>query len=163
MVQEPFETTRWSRLQLVMVDAEDHGEIRALAGRRDEHALGAGFEMRLRLVLRREDAGAFERDVDAERLMGQLGRVPDRRDLDLAHADIDGVAGNLHFVREAAVDGIVTQEMRVGFNRAKVVERDHLDVLAAQLHDGAQDIAADAPKAVDGDLHGHGSYLSLAV
>ena len=65
--------------QLVVVDAIDHGEVGAVGGRRDQHALGAGRQMRRRLVLGGEDAGAFERDVDAEVLPRQLRRVLARR------------------------------------------------------------------------------------
>ena len=48
--------------------------------------------MRRGLVARGEDAGAFERDVDAELLVRQLGRILDRRHLDLVAADVDRVA-----------------------------------------------------------------------
>ena len=65
--------------QLVVVDAVDDGEVGAFGGRRDQHALGAGGQMHRGLVLGGEDAGAFERDVDAEILPRQRGRVLDRR------------------------------------------------------------------------------------
>ena len=58
--------------QRVVVDAEDDGGVGAVGGRGDQHALGAGGEMRGGLVLRGEDAGALQRDVDAEILPGQL-------------------------------------------------------------------------------------------
>ncbi len=58
--------------QLHMVDAEDDREIGAVGRGGNEHALGARGQVRGRLVARREDAGAFERDVDAERLVRQL-------------------------------------------------------------------------------------------
>ena len=35
--------------QLVVIDAVDHGEVGAVGRRGDEHALGAGVEMRLAL------------------------------------------------------------------------------------------------------------------
>ena len=50
---------------------------------------------------------------------------------------------------------VVAQQMRVGLDRAEVVDADDLDVLAARLDDGAQDIAADAAEAVDRDTNGH--------
>ena len=53
--------------QLVVVDAEDDREVGAVRRRGDEDALGAGAQVRGGLVARGEDAGAFERDVDAER------------------------------------------------------------------------------------------------
>src|SRR3954447_6937842 len=45
--------------------------------------------------------------------------------------------------------------MRVGLDRAEIVERDDLNVLAAGLGDGAQDVAADAAKPVNGNPDGH--------
>jgi len=56
-------------------------------------------------------------------------------------------------VREAPVDAVEAQEVRVGLDRTQIVEGDDLDVLASGLHNGAQDIAADAAKPVDGDAN----------
>ena len=75
--------------------------------------------------------------------------------LDLLAVDDDDVALDLHLAREAAVDGVEAQQMGVGLDRAEIVDRHHLDVLAAALDDGAQDVAPDAPEAVDRDLHRH--------
>jgi hypothetical protein len=49
-----------------------------------------------------------------------------------------------------AVDAVISEEMRIGCDRAEVVDRNNLDVLAASLMQGAQDQPTDAPKAVDG-------------
>ena len=139
--------------QLVVVDAVDDGEIGIVGRRGDEDALGAGVEMRLGLLLGSEEAGAFERDVDPERLPGQFRRVLDRGHLDRPGAAIDGVAGDHDLAGKAAMDRIEAQQMGIGLDRGEIVERHHLDVLAAGLDDGAQDIAADAAKPVDGDPH----------
>ena len=76
VVHDALETTVCVLGQLVVIDAIDHGEVDAVGRRRDQHALGAGLEMRRRLVLGGEDAGAFERDVDAELLPGKLSPDP---------------------------------------------------------------------------------------
>ena len=107
------------------------------------------------LVARGEDAGALHRDVDAEVLVRQLGGVLDRRDLDLVAADVDRVALDHHFLREAPVHAVEAQQMRVGFDRPEVVDRDDLDVLAARFDDRAQHEAPDASKAVDRYLRDH--------
>jgi len=49
-----------------------------------------------------------------------------------------------------AVDAVISEEMRIGCDRAEVVDRNNLDVLAASLMQGAQDQPTDASKAVDG-------------
>jgi hypothetical protein len=111
--------------------------------------------MRRGLVLRREDAGAFERDVDAEFLPRKLRRILDRGDLELVGADIDRVALDLHLMREAAMHAVVAQQVGVGLDRAEIVDGHDVDVLAAGLIDGADDVAADAAKAIDGNSYSH--------
>ncbi len=73
VVQEAFEMTMCSFLQAGMVHAVDDGVVGAVCRGRDDDALGAGGEVGRGLVLCREDAGAFECDVDAEVLPGKLG------------------------------------------------------------------------------------------
>ncbi|MNU11784.1 hypothetical protein D3C72_2599110 [compost metagenome] len=53
------------------------------------------------------------------------------------------------------MDRIETQEMRVGLDRAEVVDGNDFDILAAGFNDGAQHVAADAAKTVNGDFHCH--------
>jgi len=53
--------------------------------------------------------------------------------------------------------------MGVGLDRAEVVDADDLDVLAAGLGDGPQDVAADAAKTVDSDADCHVSSPSMTV
>ncbi len=141
--------------QLVVVDAVDDGQVGAVGRCRDEHPLGAGIEMQLRLFLRREDAGALECNINAESLMRQLGGILDRRHLDRAAADVDRVARNFHFVREAAVHAVVTEKMRVRLDGAEIVDGDDFDVVATALDDRAQHIATDAAETVDRHLHCH--------
>jgi hypothetical protein len=43
--------------------------------------------------------------------------------------------------------------MRIGRYRGEIVDTDHLNVLAVVLHNGTQDVPADASKAVDCDTH----------
>jgi hypothetical protein len=145
--------------QLVVIDAEHDGRIRAVGRRRYQHALGASGEMGRGLGLGAEDAGAFQRDVDAEFLPGQLGRIALGGDPDLAVADADRVAIDRHGAGEAAMHRIEAQEMGVGLDRAEIVDADHLDIVAAGLGNGAQHIAANAAKSVDRDPDCH--LLSL--
>ena len=119
--------------QLVVVDAIDDGQIRAFRRRGNQDALGARLEMGRRLLARGEDAGAFERDVDAERLVRKLGRILDRGHLHLVAVDDDRVALDLDLVRKAPMHAVEAQEMRVGLDRTQIVDGDDLDVLAARL------------------------------
>jgi hypothetical protein len=138
-----------------------HGGELAQSLRSRLAALGAGAEMRGGLLLGGEQAGAFERNVDAELLPRQLGRIALGGDLDGAVADADGVALDRHGPGEAAVHRVETQQMRVGLDRPQVVDADDLDIGAPGLGDGAQDVAADAAEPVDGNADSHGSRSRL--
>src|SRR6185312_7647478 len=94
-------------------------------------------------------------DVDAEVLPRQLGRVLLGRHLDGAVAERDGVTLDRDLAGEAAVHAVVAQKVRVGLDRAEIVDADDFDVLAAALGDGAQDVAADAAETVDGNAYSH--------
>ena len=50
---------------------------------------------------------------------------------------------------------VEAQQMRVGFDRAQIVDADHFDILAAGFGDGAQDVAADAAEPVNGNADSH--------
>ena len=82
-------------------------------------------------------------------LCGSLDGIALGGDLDLAAADIDRVAVDLDLAGEAAVHGVEAEQVGVGLDRAEIVDRHDLDVLAARFHDGAQHVAADAAEAVD--------------
>ena len=84
---------------------------------------------------------------------GSCRRVLDGGHLDHAVADADGVALDLDLAGKAAVHGVEAQQMRIGFDRREIVDGDDLDVLAVCLGDGAQHVAADAAKSVDGDTN----------
>ena len=73
---------------------------------------------------------------------------------------VDRVAVDLHLEREAAVDAVVAEQMGVGLDRAEVVDGNDLDVVVAvALDDGAEDVAADAAKAIDRDADCHDGSL----
>src|SRR5947209_9143714 len=116
--------------------------------------------MGFRLLFRGENAGAFERDVDAELPMRQRGRVADRRYPDLLTVNDERIALDRDLAREAAVNGIEPQEMGVGLDRAEIVDGHDLDVLPSGLDDGAQYVAPDSPEAVDRHLDRHFPLLA---
>ncbi len=145
------------RRQVLVVHAVDHRPVGALAGSRDQHAGRAVLQMRLTGLLRGEDAGALQNDVHVA--PGQLGGVAHRGHADRASAHVDAVRAGRHLLREAAVHAVVAKQVGVRLDRAEVVERDHLDVVAARFHDCPQDVAADPAESVDRYLDGHGPLL----
>ena len=141
--------------ELVVIDAVNHGEVDAVGWRRDQHALGAGLQMGGSFFLRRENAGAFQCDVDAEFLPRQLRGVLHGSDPDRAIAAGNGVALDRDFAGKAAVHGVETQKVRIGLDRRQVVYGDDFDIVAVGFDDGTQNIAADAAKPVDGNANRH--------
>ncbi len=65
------------------------------------------------------------------------------------------IALDLHLMGKAAMHGIVAQQMGIGLDRAQIVDRHHIDILAARFEDGADDIAPDPAEAVDRHTHFH--------
>ena len=78
--------------QLVVVDAVDDGQVGALGRSRDQDALGARVEMLLAALAVGEEAGAFQRDVDAVGGVRQLRRIALGGDVDALAVDDDVVA-----------------------------------------------------------------------
>ncbi len=52
--------------------------------------------------------------------------------------------------------GVKLEQMRVCLKWGKVVDRDNLKIAHAAFRQGPQHIAADPPKAVDGQFYCHG-------
>ena len=147
--------------QLVVVDAVNDSQVRAFRRGGNEDALRACLQVGRRLLARGEDARAFERDVDAERLMRKLGRIPDRGDLDLMAVHHDRVALDADLMGKPPMDAVVAQEVRVGLHRAQIVNGDDLNVLAAGLHNSAQHKPPNPAEAVDRYLGNHLQSLLL--
>ena len=139
-----------------VVDAIDHGKVGIGSWRRDQHRACARLQVSRRLLPRREDAGAFQRHVDAEIGPRQPCGIALAEDLDRPRAHVDSAVRHLDRAGEAPVDRIVAQQVRVGLHVAQVVEGDDGKIGAAGFVNCAQDVAADPPEAVDGDANRHG-------
>src|SRR6266404_2471021 len=112
--------------------------------------------MRTGFGLAGEEPGALEHDVHGEFLPRQFGRVPLRAYLDLVAVDDKEIAFDRNSARKLAVRRVVLGEMRIDLRITEVVDRDDLDVVFfTALVVGAQDVAADAPVAVDCNPDGH--------
>ncbi len=149
------------RVVVRVVDAEGHGDVRALAGRRDEHLLGAGLQVQLGLLARGEAAGALEHHVHAQLLPGQLGRVLLGRDAVALAVDDDGVLGRGHRARPVAVHRVVLEQVRQAGRLVEVVDGHDLEVVLFALQGRAKHHAPDAAKPVDCHLDRHCRLLTL--
>ena len=57
---------------------------------------------------------------------------------------------------------VKAQQMGIGLDRAQIIDRHDLDIAAVRFDDGAQHIAPDPTKPVDGDLDGHDMLSRLS-
>lgn len=146
--------------QALVVDTIDDGVVGAGGRGRDQHALGAGLKVLRGGVTAGEAAGALHDDIDVKLAPRQLGRIGLGGHLDCATVEHNAVAIDLDRPREATVDGIVLEQVRVGFDRRKVIDRDDLNIRAARFLDRAQNTAANAAKPVDRYPNGH-AFLQL--
>src|SRR5690606_38118622 len=83
--------------------------------------------------------------------------------LDLAAAKIEGGLRRLDLAGEGPVDGVPLQEMSVGLDRAEIVDRHDLDVLAAGLRDSAKYETPDPTESVNRNADCHFSVLLTMV
>mmetsp|Transcript_24577 Transcript_24577/g.60396 ORF Transcript_24577/g.60396 Transcript_24577/m.60396 type:complete len:490 (-) Transcript_24577:33-1502(-) len=142
-------------LVVVVVDAHDvRGDVVALGRRRDDHLLGARLQVLGRARGVNEHPGALDHQLHAQLLPGQLGGVAARHDLD--HLAVDGdvrVVHHLHHGVERAEDGVVLHQVGRLLDTAGVVDGDDVQVGGLAPVPAAQEVAPDAPEAVDGHLH----------
>ncbi len=158
-MQLAFEMTMSVGGQRLVIDAEDHGLVDTGRRRGNDDALGARSEMRTGLGLVREDAGAFQRDHDAQSGVRQIGGVALGRDLDALAVDDQSVAIDRDLARPAAMHAVALEEQRIGLGIAQVVDRHQLEIMIGPLQQRARHEAADPSEAVDSNLDGHGLEL----
>ena len=152
------------RVVVVGVDADNDGRgVRVLRRGRDDDLLRAGRDVREARLGRGEGTGRLADVVDADVLPRDLRRVTDAREGDGVAVDDERVAVGADLARavEAAVDGVVLEEVLEVLRRTRTV--DVLELERVAVHRDADDLAANAAEAVDAELdragrgHAHGS------
>ena len=101
-----------------------------------------------------EDAGAFDDDVDAQVLPGELGRILDGQGANLFAVDDEVLGIVFDFALEAAVVAVVLEQRGEHLVVGQIVDRDDLELAGAAVQQ-AKGEAADATETVDGDFNGH--------
>ncbi len=101
-----------------------------------------------------EEAGRLDHHVDAQVAPRQVLRVALREHLEHIVADSDAVLVHLDRRGECTKDRVVLQQVGHLIERAEVVDADEIDV-GAPLLGGAEEVAANAAKAIDTDAEGH--------
>jgi hypothetical protein len=143
------------RIVVAVVDAHEEGHVGLLRRRGDDHALRAGRQVLGGCVPLGEESRGLEHDLHAEVLPRELRRILRRQDLELFLSDGDAVSARLHVDVEVPEHGVVLEQVRQRGRIGEVVDRNEVDVVAAQRR--AHDVAPNPPEPVDPDLHRHRS------
>src|SRR5262245_26393651 len=137
----------FGRIVLVVVHAEDDGDVGALRGRRDHHALGAGGDVLRRGVAVGEEPGRLEHHVDAEILPRQLRRILHRQHLELVAVDRDAVLFGFDACVQVSKHRVVLQQVGERMGVGEIVDGDEVNLAIAERR--PHDVPADAAEPVD--------------
>ena len=141
-----------------VVDAVADRQVGALGRCRDDHLLGAAGQVQpppCRVEVKRPlhsrtmlTPRSFHGSLAGSRSLSTRMRLPSTTSASFSAVTPCG---------EAAVHGVVLEQMRQRLGVGDVVDGDELDVALADA--GAQDVATDASKAIDPNLDAHGALL----
>ena len=136
---------------LVVVDAEDYGEVLVGGGGGDDDFLDGGAEVGLGLLGVGEEACGFDNDLRSDGGPVELGGIAFGEDFNLlaVHRDEVGAVGDL--LLEVAEDGVVFEKVGQGCGGGEVVYCYEFDFGVSE--GGAEYVASDAAEAVDAYLY----------
>ena len=151
--------------KLVVVDAENAGQVRIIRRSADHDLLGAGGQVAIEAGLRvrhatAEDAGAFENDVDAEVSPRQFSRVANFHRLDFFAIDDQVLVVVLDRAVEATVNTVVLQQGCQRLVVGQVVNSDDFEDIRLR-HKNPEDHATNSTKSIDTNADCH--YTSPLV
>src|SRR6516162_8264823 len=142
----------------LLVDAHHDSHVGAIGRSRNNDFLRTSFEVLCGSVALGENAGAFKRHIDPEFSPREFGRVALGGNADLAATRIHPILAGGHLAGEAPVHTVVSEQMRIGFDRAEIVDADDLNFFGGMLQSRAHDQAADPAKPVDRNPYRHGLF-----
>ncbi len=105
----------------------------------------------------KEDAGAFECDIDIQCAPRQVRRIAFRADLDRLAVDDKVVAFGFDVICQNAMNGIVFQKMCVGGDVTQVVDGHDFNIGTAAFNDGTQNQTANTTKTINRYANSHSS------
>ena len=147
------------RIVHVVVHAHDDGSVGVLAGSGDDDLLGAAAHVQGKAFAGLQGAGGLDDDVDA--VVGPLPfALAAAGDGDLTVVDLKAVFGGLHFAGEAAVNGIVLEQIGHFLVGGAMAVDDHHFTLGEEVHD-AEQVSADTTKTVDANPDHGNSFMVI--
>ena len=151
------------RLQLVMVDTVNDGQIDTLARRGDQHLLCARVDMLLRARAIGEEAGAFQDELDPKVAVREVCGIALGGDADALAVDHQILPFGGHRTGIFAMHAVSAEQPCVRLGVGEVVDRHQLELTRALLKDRPRDESPNAPEPVDRNLDRHLSILPQAI
>ena len=152
VVHDALEITLCTGIELVVVDAEDDGDVGIPARGTDDHMAGSGLEVLRRQRMGREDAGRLDDDIHVEVAPRQVRRIALGEDLETVPVDVQFAVDDLDGAVERPVNGVVLEEVRQCVRVREIVHTHDVEGGSAPLC-RPEEQAADPPEAVDRYLH----------
>ena len=152
--------------QLIVIDAQNDGEIRLVFGRGREHDF-ASPRVQVTVVTGlvvglcgRKEPGRFERNVDVQLFPGELAGVLFGTNSDALSINDQAVALGLNSTGKPALHAVVLEEHRQVLGIAQVVDGDDFEFLRTSSQSPKRN-APNSTKTIDSDAHCHstGSLL----
>ena len=142
------------RVVQVVIDTHHDRDVLALGWSGDDDLLRTSGQVLASGVGIGEEAGGLDDDVGADLGPRQIGRIALTEDRDRLAVDGDLCFSGNHRHANAPEHAVVLEQVRQGLGVREVVDAHDLDVCAA-LKQSAEEISADAAKAIDANLDCH--------
>ena len=140
------------RIVILMVHAHHHGDVVVFRRSGDDDPLCAAVgNMHRRFFAFGEEAGGFNDNIHAHTVPGDFRRIAMGEHFYCITVNSQLAFARLDRQRQGAEQGVVFQQVRQRFAVGQVVNRHDLDLFIIQ--GGAENVAPDAAKAVNTDLH----------
>ena len=147
------------RVEVLVVHPVDERGVGSLAGRRDDHQLGAGVEVSGRLVPIGEEAGGLDDHVHPEITPRELLRIADGQHLQDVAVHGDAFIGGGDVVGQHAQHRVVLEQVRHGGHGTEVVHGHEVDVRSGLLG-RPEEVAPDPTEPVDAYAYRHACVSS---
>ena len=143
------------RIVLILVDAENDGDVFVLGGSRDDdllHAVVAVVDSESSVG---EESGGFDDDIDASRVPRNVRWISLSKNCDWLSVDDNVLFVGRYGAVKVAVRTVVFQQMGICSGIRQIVDGNNFDVVSMTLKDSSKRETTDSSKAVNSDAHWH--------
>jgi len=127
-------------------------DVMLFGGRRDDDLLGTRGKMLGCIFAVTEYASGLNYDIDAQLAPRDFGGITNSERFELLAVDVDVTVADFHITGEGAINGVVLQEVGVGFGVHQVIDGFDIYEIAVIFVDSLEHLATDPTKTVDTGL-----------